>query len=66
MSNKTKLKEGQTVTIKIPFSYEIGQEGPVTGKILKTIEDCEDEVRAELDNFSLNGGNAFLEFGSVE
>lgn len=44
-----KLEEGQEVTINVPFTYTIGEEGPITGKILETIEDCEDEVRAELE-----------------
>ena len=46
----SELKEGQEVTINIPFTYTIGEEGPVTGKILKTIEDCQNEVREEIDN----------------
>lgn len=50
MSNTAKLKKGETVTVNIPFTYTIGEEGPVTGKVLRTIEDCENEVRAEIDN----------------
>ena len=44
-----KLKKGTFVTVNVPFTYEIGEPGPITGKILRTIEDCEDEVRAEID-----------------
>ena len=43
-----KLNEGQNVKVNIPFIYTIGEEGPITGKVLETIEDCEDEARAEL------------------
>lgn len=43
------LKEGQEVKLSVPFVYTIGEEGPVTGKLLKTIEDCKDEVRAEIE-----------------
>ena len=49
MSN-LKLQEGQEVTINVPFTYTIGEEGAVTGKVLRSIADCEDEVRAEIDN----------------
>lgn len=45
-----KLGKGLTVTVNVPFTYTIGEEGPVTGKVLNTIEDCENEVRAEIDN----------------
>ncbi len=49
MSKTAKLKKGEMVTVSIPFTYTIGEEGPVTGKILRTIEDCENEVRAEVE-----------------
>jgi hypothetical protein len=58
-----KLEEGQEVTINIPFSYTIGEEGPTTGKILETIEDCMDEVRAELDAGNINGTDVLLKRG---
>jgi len=32
-------KEGQEVTINIPFTYTIGDEGYHSGKTLKTIRD---------------------------
>ena len=57
----TKIKEGEEVTINIPFTYTIGEEGPTTGKILETIEDCMDEVRAELDEGFINGCDVLLE-----
>lgn len=43
-----KLEKGTFVTVNIPFSYEIGEEGYFSGKLLETIQDCEDEVYAEL------------------
>ena len=53
------LKEGQEVTINVPFTYTIGEEGNFTHKVLLTVEDCENEVRAEL-NDGLDGDNALL------
>lgn len=49
------LKDGTIVDISVPFSYTIGEEGPTTGNILRTVEDCENEVRAELDQGVVNG-----------
>lgn len=43
-----KLEKGTSVTVNIPFSYEIGQEGYYSGIVLWTVEDCEEEVYAEL------------------
>ena len=43
-----KLKEGQVVTLQLPFVYTIGEEGFKTGKILETVEDCKAEAEAEL------------------
>jgi len=44
-----KLEKGQEVTINVPFTYTIGEEGSVTGNILETIEDCKAEVLAEIE-----------------
>ena len=57
MSNKAvhkdqKLTEGMQVHLCIPFQYTIGEEGPVTGTILKTITDCKNEIRAELNGYT--------------
>jgi len=57
MSN---LKKGQDVTINIPFTYTIGEIGNYSGKILNTIEDCEDEVRAEIQEGVLNSTDVLL------
>ena len=54
------LKEGQEVTINIPFTYTIGEEGTFSGKVLKTIEDCKDEIRAEIDNGILSDDIYFV------
>lgn len=62
MSSIKKLKEGQEVTINIPFTYTIGEEGYNSGKLLKTIQDCMNEVRAEIDNGNLEG-DVFMEVG---
>jgi hypothetical protein len=44
-----KLANGQEVIVNVPFTYTIGEEGPFTGNLLETIEDCKDEARAELE-----------------
>jgi len=61
MSSKKELKEGQEITINIPFTYTIGEEGFNSGKVLKTIQDCKDEVLAEIENGNLNEGEVFME-----
>ena len=48
--NNIELKTGTEVTINVPFTYEIGEFGYATGKNLKTITDCKNEVLAELEN----------------
>lgn len=48
--NKPQPKEGTEVTVNVPFTYTIGEEGPFTGKLLETIQDCKDEAEAELLN----------------
>jgi len=53
-----KLKKGEDITINMPFTYTIGDEGPVSGKILETIEDCENEVILELHRGDF--GDVFL------
>ena len=55
-----KLIEGQEVTINVPFTYTIGEEGPYSGKKLETIEDCENEVREEIDAGVLNSTSVML------
>ena len=44
----TKPKIGDTITINIPFTYTLGEEGYYTGKVLETIDDCKAEVLAEI------------------
>ncbi|HPV57630.1 MAG TPA: hypothetical protein PKW61_10925 [Tenuifilaceae bacterium] len=55
-----KLEMGQEVTINIPFTYTIGEEGIYTGKILETIEDCKAEVLAEIENGTLDDGEVYM------
>ena len=65
--NKTaKLEKGQQITINIPFTYTIGEDGYHSGKVLKTIEDCENEVRAEIEDGVLNDAEVMLEIGKIE
>ena len=55
-----KLVVGQEVTILIPFTYTIGEEGNFSNKVLNTIEDCKNEVKAELDENNINSSNVYL------
>ena len=48
------LKNGQVVTVNIPFTYTIGEEGYRTNKTLKTVKDCQAEVLAEIEAGVLN------------
>jgi len=61
MADNKKLKNGESVTINIPFIYTIGEMGFHTGKILETIQDCKDEVQAEIDNGVLTDNEVFME-----
>jgi hypothetical protein len=55
------LKDGQEVTINVPFTYTIGDEGFRTDKVLKTVQDCKDEVLAEIESGVLNESEVFME-----
>ena len=59
----TKLKIGEEVTVNIPFTYTIGEEGFYTGKTLRTIQDCKDEVLAEIEAGVLDTNEVFMEIG---
>ena len=65
MANSAKLKEGQTVTVSIPFSYTIGEEGFYTNKILESIEDCLEEAKLDLEA-NVEGVSQFYFETSVE
>lgn len=41
-------RNGTVIVVNIPFEYTIGEKGTYSGKVLRSIEDCKDEVRAEL------------------
>ena len=43
-----KLAKGQEVTINIPFTYTIGEEGFFTDKVMETIEDCKADIVANI------------------
>ena len=58
---RTLLKRGEEVTINIPFTYTIGEEGYHSEKVLLTAQDCIDEVRAEIDNGILNASELSIE-----
>lgn len=57
----TKLKTGEEVTVNIPFTYTIGEEGFYTGKVLETIQDCKNEVLAEIEAGVLSTNEVFME-----
>lgn len=59
----SKLTIGQEITINIPFIYTIGEVGFRTNKTLDTIQDCKDEVLAEIESGVLNDNEVFLEVG---
>jgi hypothetical protein len=51
-----KFEKGQEITINIPFTYTIGEEGFHSGKELNTLADCLNEIRAEIDEDALSEG----------
>ena len=55
-----KLKEGQEVTINVPFTFTIGEVGTYTNKVLETIDDCKEEVLAEIENGGLESGEVYM------
>jgi hypothetical protein len=55
-----KLEKGQEITINIPFSYTIGEMGYHSGKVLETVENCEEEVLAEIASGVLDCGEVFM------
>ena len=50
MEDNKQLKEGQEITINIPFAFTIGDVGVNSNKVLKTIQDCKDEVLLEIES----------------
>jgi hypothetical protein len=61
LSIEPELVIGEEITINIPFTYRIGDDGFHTGKVLRTIEDCMDEVRAEIESGYLRDEEFFME-----
>ena len=60
MCENKKLEIGQSVTINIPFTYTIGEEGCISGKTLETIQDCKNEVIEEIESGNLAEGEIFM------
>lgn len=56
-----KLEKGKVVTITIPFSYQIGDEGVHTGKVLETKEDVYEEFWLDLENMIETGTTFYTE-----
>ena len=48
------------ITISIDFTYEIGDENPITGEIIKSVEDAKQAVRDELNSGQITGDNVEL------
>lgn len=65
MTTNAKLKEGQKVTVSIPFSYTIGEEGLYINKVLETVEDCLEEAKLDLEA-NVESGSQFYFETSVE
>lgn len=63
MSN---VKIGDTITINIPFTYTLGEEGYYTGKVLETIEDCKAEVLAEIQADVLKENEVFFDVNTEQ
>ena len=60
MDEKIKIKEGEEITINIPFTYTIGEIGYYSGRLLETIEDCKNEVLAEITENYFDPANILL------
>lgn len=54
MLENLNLEKGQEVTINVPFTYTIGEEGPISGEILETVAHCVAEAQAELERGIIN------------
>lgn len=54
-------RKGDEVTIAIPFTYTLGEESYMSGKVLNTVEDCINEVYYELENGFPYGDEPYLE-----
>lgn len=48
--------------LKLVANYTIGEENPITGEIIETIEDCMNAVRTELENGLID---PLLEVGDI-
>jgi len=59
MENK-QLEKGIEITINIPFTYTIGEEGYNSHTILNTVKDCKNEVLAEIENGVLNSQDIIM------
>lgn len=55
------LKEGQEITVSIPFTYTVGQIGYYTGKPINSIEDAKEEVIAEIEANTLTDNEIYFE-----
>lgn len=54
------MKKGTEVTINIPFTYTIGEDGFHSGKVLNSVEDCKAEVLAEIEAGVLSENEVFM------
>ncbi len=56
-----KLEMDTDITVNIPFTYTIGDEGNMIGRPLLTLDDVFEEIRAELNEGCLDD-SALVEF----
>lgn len=54
------MKEEQVITVNIPFTYTVGQEGYYSGRVINTIEDAQAEVLAEIEAGVLEEGEIYF------
>ena len=64
MEDNKQLKKGQEITINIPFTFTIGDVGVNSNKVLKTIQDCKDEVLLEIESGIC--GEVFMKLGELD
>ena len=48
------------ITINIPFTYTLGEEGFFSNKILETEQDCIDEMLAEINIKGIDTNNVYF------
>lgn len=66
IDDTSKLPDGTTVKLSIPFIYDIRDTGYYTDKELRSIKDCKNEVLAEIEADVLKYNEALIEVRSLD